>query len=401
MLGRIVKKDEAYHCVIYDKSYPIELDTEDKLNNGDLVQINIRNAKNISKVKKSELIVLQRITLGAKFFNIDESTPLIKRLENRILDLRRPANKTKFILRSAINRTLSKLFDDLGYLNVNTPVIVGPMVEGRVKTFPVNCFGKEAVLTMTKLVHLRYLICSDFQKVYDLSPVFVGGSHNTSSHVAEYYTFDWASSERIDFLSYIKSVDNVLSNLILTLFNLSSSLNLNIDFSFKDLQNDVKEGRVVSYGELMKEYLKTNPNDKDVLKQLHIPNRVVDFSHHRYGNYFWVTEFPIKFKQFYCSTVRRENNEVVLASELWWNGIKVASVNFSDSNYKKTLSRINTLGLMPKNFKVYLNAIKLASFEAHLGSLYIERLMMVLLKIDNMKETIMFPRATRGTVLDP
>ena len=97
----------------------------------------------------------------------------------------------------------------------------------------------------------------------------------------------------------------------------------------------------------------------------------------------------------------KDGRNVVLASELWWNGIKVASISFSNSDYEKTRARIKFLGLDLKNFKVYLNSIQLGSSEAYLGSLYIERLMMVLLNIDNMKETLMFPRAAQGTVLDP
>jgi len=119
------------------------------------------------------------------------------------------------------------------------------------------------------------------------------------------------------------------------------------------------------------------------------------------GPYFWLSEFPENFKQFYCNTSKKNGKSVVQASELWWNGVKSASVSFSNSSYEKTLGRIKLLGLDPNNFKTYLDAIRLGSSEAYLGSLYIERLMMVLLEIDNMKETLMFPRAAQGTVLDP
>ena len=152
---------------------------------------------------------------------------------------------------------------------------------------------------------------------------------------------------------------------------------------------------------MIQQYTNTNINDQEALKQFHIPNRVIIFAHNHYGNYLWITEFPEQFKQFYCDTHKKGDKELVSASELWWNGNKVASVSFSNSDYEKTLSRIRKLGLNPNNFKIYLNAIRLGSLEAYLGSLYIERLMMVVLKIDNMKETILFPRAARGTVLDP
>lgn len=398
MHGRIIKRNNLYYCVIRDKTYPVEMDVDDKINDGDLVQI---NGETIIKIKRSKLVVLKKVSSKAKFIDIDDSTPLFKRLENRILDLRRPINHTKYIIRSEINKTLARLFDDNNYINVNTPLIVGPVIEGRVKTFDIDFFGKDASLTMTKLVHLRYLICADFEKVYDLSPVFVGGRHRTSSHVSEYYTFDWASSEKTEFADHLRYVNKILFELISRLSKFENSSNLSVNLKTKSLLKEIQNVKILTYHKLMQRYIIESPEDKKVLEQYHLPARVIKFAHSLYGRCLWVTEFPEKSKQFYCDTITVDNKDVVSASELWWNSTKVASVSFSNSNHKKTLNRIKMLGLNPKNFKTYLNSIQLASAEAYLGSLYIERLMMVILNIDNMKETLIFPRAAQGTVLDP
>ena len=255
---------------------------------------------------------------------------------------------------------------------------------------------------MTKLVHLRYLICADFEKVYDLSPVFVGGRHKTSEHVSEYYTFDWASSEKSGFDEQLLYVDKVLFELVSRLLKFKDLLNeVKPDLNFEILLNDVKGVKKITYNEMLAQYLAKNPKDTEVLEQYHLPERIISFAHSTHGDYLWVTEFPETFKQFYCDTTEVGGKNVVMSSELWWRGTKVASVSFSGSDHQKTLSRIKMLGLNPKSFKTYLNSIQLASAEAYLGSLYIERLMMVILDLDNMKESLMFPRATQGTVLDP
>jgi len=399
VLGRITKHKGRFYCITRGKTFTVEVDNADKLTNGDLVQIKDKLINKSSTIKRSKIKVLKQIPPKTKFITINESTPLIKRLENRILDLRRQTNQSRFIVRSEINRILQNLFHTSGYTGVNTSLIVGSVLEGRVKTFDIDFFGKEASLTMTKLVHLRYLICSDFGKVFDLSPVFVGGQHKTSSHVAEYYTFDWASSETINFNKHLEFVNEIVSKMLLMLSKSTFDIEVNLDID--TLSKQIKKMRVVPYYELMERYVKANPKDEEVLEQLHLPGKVIDYAHKTYGQYFWLTEFPENFKQFYCDTLEREGKKVVRASELWWNGVKVASVSFSNSNYEKTLGRIKLLELNPENFKTYLNSIQLGSSEAYLGSLYIERLMMVFLKIENMKETLMFPRAAQGTVLDP
>lgn len=399
MLGRIIKSKGRFYCIARGKTLTVEIDNADKLTNGDLVQIEDKLTNNSSTIKRSEIKILKQIPPKAKFITINESTPLIKRLENRILDLRRPINQSRFIVRSEINRILQNLFQTSGYISVNTPLIVGSVLEGRVKTFDIDFFGKEASLTMTKLVHLRYLICSDFGKVFDLSPVFVGGQHKTSSHVAEYYTFDWASSETTDFNKHLGFVNEIVSKMLLMLSKSAFDIEFGLDIG--TLSKQIKKMKVVPYYELMDRYVNANPKDEEVLEQFHLSGKVIDYAHKKYGQYIWITEFPESFKQFYCDTKESGDKTVVQASELWWNGIKVASVSFSNSDYEKSLDRIKFLGLNPKNFETYLNSIQLGSSEAYLGSLYIERLMMVLLKIDNMKETLMFPRAAQGTLLDP
>lgn len=399
MLGRIIKQNNIFYCLIDDKMHSLELDVKDKINNGDLIQINECQPNDI--IKRSSISVLKRLPLKTKIPALTEMSPLHKRLKNRILDLRSSTNHSTFIFRSEINKILANLFNSNDYVNMNTPLIVGSVTEGRVNTFKVDFFGHEASLTMTKLVYLRYLICSDFKKVYDLSPVFVGGKHKTLNHVSEYYTLDWATSEQIDFNEHLQYVDTILSELITKLSQFVKRSNLKINFKFGLLLEEIKDIKILNYTEVMDTYIKTYPEDKDVLKQFHIPARIISFAHNRYGKCFWIVEFPEQFKQFYCDTLRRGNRNVVLSSELWWNNIKIASISFSNSDYQKTFNRIKMLGLNPNNFKTYLKAISLASAEAYLGSLYIERLMMVFLNIDNIKEAQLFPRAQQGAILDP
>jgi aspartyl-tRNA synthetase len=400
MFGRILKRNSLYYCVIRGKTYAVEIDVSDKINNGDLVKIGTR-INTSTPINRSKLKVLKSVSSKAKFISIDDTTPLFIKLKNRILDLRRPINQFRFIIRSEMNRILAQSFDKNNYINVNTPLIVGPVIKGRVKTFDFSFFGESASLAMTKLVYLRYLICSDFEKVYDLSSVFVAGHHNTSKHVAEYYTLDWASSEEVTFDDHLQYVDEILFELVSRLSKLDISANNENNLPAKSLMRDIKNARIITYRELLSEYLKRNPDDKKMLNQFHLPHRIIDFAHKSYGGYLWVKEFPEGFKQFYCDTIKRGNKNVVLSSELWWNNQKVASVSFSNSDYGKTLDRIKILGLNQRDLKTYLNSIRLGSAEAYLGSLYIERLMMAILKIDNMKETLMFPRAAQGTVLDP
>lgn len=125
------------------------------------------------------------------------------------------------------------------------------------------------------------------------------------------------------------------------LLTLSKSvLDIEVDLDTDTLFKQVKKMKVVPYYKLMDSYAKANPKNEEVLEQFHLPGKVIDFAHKKYGQYIWVIEFPESFKQFYCDTKKSGDKTVVQASELWWNGIKVASVSFSNSDYEKSLKRI-------------------------------------------------------------
>jgi len=291
MIGRIAKINNVFYCIVKDKTYPIVLDMKDKIYSGDLVKIDDSDTTIITKIKRSQLVVLKRISPSTQLPAISELTPLNERLENRILDLRSPDNYAKFIVRSEIKKILTKLFNNDGYINADTPLIVGNITEGRVEKFEIDFFGNKALLTMTKLVHLRYLICSDFEKVYDLSPVFVAGRQNTPSHISEYYTFDWATSEQVSFDKYLQSVDIILSELITKLLQFIESVDLKVNFDYELLKKEIKHVKVVTYAELTDQYLEKYPDDRKILEQFHLPKRVISSAHDCYGKCFWVTEF--------------------------------------------------------------------------------------------------------------
>lgn len=397
--GRIQKQGGKFYLLIGSRSFPVR-GSVSKLSNGDLVIVS-ENLLSTGHIAASDLRVSKKSELTDMIQPITpDEMPLHKRLQERVFNLRTSRNHEIFAFRGKFVKLVCDVLDEQSFLLVHTPIILGKSTEGRTKTFKLQFGTKEAFLAMTKLIYLRYLTCADFEKVYDISPVFINAHHTSTDHVSEFYTIDWATTEKFGFNEHINFVNEVLAEVIRRMENFSKFDT--IDFNTlsnlsKALGNDV----VVPYEILLGKYLEKNPEDSEAIKQLHLPSRVIRFGHEEFGPCFWVAEFPEQFKQFYCHTFERNGKKFVSAAELWINGNKVVSSAYSTSDYQETIDRIRLLKLDKLNFSTYLKSIQAASSEAYLGSFYVERLIMALLDIKNMKEVLMFPRAIKGAVLDP
>ena len=403
MIGRISKENGIFYCITGIKKFPILFDSKNKIKNGDLIKINATlNFENkIPKIIRTSEIKIIRSIYKKNIPAINHNTPIHERLKHRIIDLRRPENHLLFTLKNELIKFLRIFFDENGFVEVITPTIVGAMIEGRVEKFKIKFHNKDAFLTMTKLPSLYLLICADFPNVYQTSSLFVAGKQNTRYHVNEFFVLDWATSNNVDLKKQMKFIDNFLNLLINYLVNYTKLEKINLP-EFQNLLSKRKHKNVISYKNLIKKYLNDFPQDEIVKNQLHIPQRVINHISKIIGDYFWVIEFPEKFKQFYCKTNKKNSDDVVvLAGELWWKNIKVASLSISDIDSNKIRKRLKILRLDKKNFKTYLNAVDYASNEAALGSVYLDRLTMILFDLKNIREGILFPRSHKQSVLDP
>lgn len=401
MIGRIHKEKKECYCIIGTKRYSVLLDSKNELRHGDLVEIDFYTEKNIPLKIPSSKIKIKKSASGRQMPNINSSFPLHKRLKHRILDLRNPTNHFIFITRSEISIFFRKFFTERNFIEVNTPTIMGNVSEGNVERFKIDFYGKPAFLTMNRALYLRLLICADFKQIYEFGPVFVSGAHNTPYHVSEFLTFDWATmADNFILEKHIKFIDSVFENLLSYLRDATSTL---YDNEFKHLNKFDQlvipaSPPIITHQDLVKIYLKKFPDDKIIADQRHIPRRVIECGTENLGEYFWVVDFPQNFKQFYCAV--DEDKKTTISAELWWNKAKVASVNLSDSDIKNVKKRLKLLGLEEQNYKTYLKAIDYASSDAVMGSINLERLLMVILGLPNIKETILFPHAKRQNILE-
>jgi nondiscriminating aspartyl-tRNA synthetase len=116
-----------------------------------------------------------------------ESLPT--RLDAAAVSLRHPAVRERFRLMARAVATYRRTLDDLGFVEVHTPKIVGTATESGANVFRIDYFGRDAFLAQSPQLYKQTLV-GVFERVYEVGSVFRAEPHETGRHLAEYVSLD-------------------------------------------------------------------------------------------------------------------------------------------------------------------------------------------------------------------
>lgn len=112
------------------------------------------------------------------------------RLDNRILDLRTPANQAIFRLEAGVCDLFRKSLASRGFVEIHTPKIISAASEGGANVFEVTYFKGTAYLAQSPQLYKQMAIASDFERVYTIGAVFRAEDSNTHRHLTEFVGLD-------------------------------------------------------------------------------------------------------------------------------------------------------------------------------------------------------------------
>ena len=125
------------------------------------------------------------------------------RLDYRYLDLRREDNLLLFECQSYIEQMMREYWYNNGYKEIHTPKISRQAAESGAETFKLDYFGEKACLSQSPQFYKQMTMASNFDKVFEIGPVFRAENSHTSYHATEILMLDCE-------ISWINSVDDVM-----------------------------------------------------------------------------------------------------------------------------------------------------------------------------------------------
>lgn len=138
--------------------------------------------------------VLGRRTTQALPFEVSHSTDAREdiRLAYRFLDLRNPAVKDKIVLRAQIVSELRRLMTEQGFLEISTPILTSSSPEGaRDYIVPSRLYpGEFYALPQAPQQYKQLLMCSGFDKYFQIAPCFRDEDARADRSPGEFYQLD-------------------------------------------------------------------------------------------------------------------------------------------------------------------------------------------------------------------
>lgn len=336
-----------------------------------------------AEIIPKEIKVLSLCKKSVPFKIYAKTLPSIdKRLDIRAVDLRRPKAQALLKIRSCVIKAMRDYLLNQGYIEVNTPKIIASATEGGAALFPLLYYDKEAFLTQSPQLYKEQLVMA-FERVFEVGPAFRAEKSKTPSHLSEFTSFDVEEAyvnykdimdliERIcnEAINYVKrSCDDELKLLNVKLDNLSPPYSrVTYDEAVKILK---EEGIEVTWGDDF------GSIELDVLAK-------------RMKGFYFIVDWPIITKPFYIKPARKKG--LSESFDFMFNEVEIASGGTRISSRKMLEKMLKDKGLKPTSFEFHLKVFDYG-MPPHAGfGLGIERFVMAITRIKNIREVVFFPR---------
>ncbi len=351
--------------------------------------ISQRKAPNGIEIIPLELKVFS-IPIQAPPFMVQNRNPagIDTRLDFRAIDLRRKYLQDIFIIRNNILKYIRNFLSNEKFIEVNTPKIIATASEGGTALFPIFYYEREAFLAQSPQIYKEQLTMA-FEKVFEIGPIFRAEPSRTNRHLSEATSID-IESAFVDYNDIIVLLEKMIQFIIKSLSeddNSKNSPELDIDQKINDNNKPFPR---LKYSELIERFRNIGEKVRwgdDISPQL---IKKLDDDQLN-NNFYFITDWPTAAKPFYVKE-NQDDSKICESFDLMYGSLEISSGSTRISNKEILIDRMKKKGLNLNSFDYHLRIFSYG-VPPHAGcGIGLERLLMTLTKIDNIRDAILYPR---------
>jgi aspartyl-tRNA synthetase len=348
-----------------------KVSTEPKAPNG--IELIPNDFRILSLANKNSPIVIQ----SRKGVGIDT------RLDLRAVDLRRPYLQSIFNIRYSVLNSCREFLRQEGFIEVNTPKIIATATEGGATLFPIFYYDREAFLTQSPQLYKEQLTMA-FENVFEIGPIFRAEPSRTNRHLSEATSID-VEKAYVDY----NDVSEILERMILFLWNEIKDKNKShleylkiqlpdLSFPFKrytysDLIEKLqRSGQSIEWGDDISQQKLSKLDDEDMKL------------------FYFIIDWPTSIKPFYVKP--KPTGTECESFDLMYGDLELSSGSTRIHDKAELIERMKKQGLNIDAFDFHLKVFDYG-MPPHAGfGLGLERLMMSMCGVDNIRDAVLFPR---------
>ncbi|EMR10682.1 aspartate-tRNA(Asn) ligase [Pneumocystis murina B123] len=329
------------------------------------------------------------------------------RLNNRVIDLRTFTNQAIFRISSGICQLFREYLLENNFIEIHTPKIIAAASEGGSNVFKLDYFKGDAYLAQSPQLYKQMLIASDFDRVFEIAPVFRAEDSNTHRHMTEFVGLDL----EMTFYEHYHEVLEMIENLFIYIFKElpkrysdeihiikkqfpSSDFmflkdNKPVRFTFKEIVNLLKEAGIRKNKNGEEYHIDLSTDEERKLGLLIKEQFHVDF--------YSIDKFPLTARPFYTMP-DPENPSLSNSYDFFMRGEEIlsGSQRIHDAEYLQ--KRIKDLNINTIGLENYINSFKFGTAPHGGGGIGLERVLFLYLELGNIRRSSLFPRDPKRLV---
>jgi len=319
-------------------------------------------------------------------------TSIDKRLDWRSLSLRSKKSRAIFKIQAKILQGMQEWLNSNWFQQVFTPSLMGLAAESGSEVFEVKYFNKKAFLRQDPQLHRQLAIAGGIERIYEIGPSWRAEKSHTTRHLCEHRT----CAVELAFIDSEQETMRVEEQVIISAFKRVN----------EDCKNELEELGVkltvprAPFPELKFPHIYKILADmgKEIKEgedlDLEAERLLWKYVQKKYSGaeFYFINKFPFGKKPFY---VRKEDDsEYARSVDLYYKGIEMSSGGQRENRYMELMNAVKLKKLNPESVEWFTKFFKYG-VPTHGGfSLGIERITMVLLELDNVREAVLFARDT-------
>ena len=331
------------------------------------------------------------------------------RLSNRILDLRTATSQSIFRVQSATCNLFRTALDEREFIEIHTPKLQGAATESGASVFQVNYFGRPAFLAQSPQLAKQMAIAADFGRVYEIGAVFRAENSNTHRHLTEYTGLDIEMSIEEHYHEMLETLDAVIKNILKGIY---SKYRREVELIKHQFPSEdivwLDETPIIRFTDGIKmlndsgwrsEEGEMLPLDEDLATRDEI--RLGELVKEQYGtDYYVLDKFPRDARPFYTMP-DAENDKFTNSFDMFIRGQEIVSGGQRIHDPHMLEENMRRVGINPEEMEEYLEGFRWGA-PPHAGAgVGLERIVMLILKLGNIRLTSLFHRDPKSLPAKP
>lgn len=318
----------------------------------------------------------------------------LTRLDNRVMDLRVPANQAIMRLQSAVGRYFRDYLYSKDFVEIHSPKIIPGVSEGGTEVFKLSYFGKDACLAQSPQFYKQMGVIGDLNKVFEIAPAFRAENSNTNRHLCEFTMLD----VEMAFKNHYFEVMDELGEMLNYIFeNLAKNHKRELDViaeqypfvPFKWKSPPLKMNFLEGVKLLNEAGVKQSPTE-DLSSESE--KALGDIVKKKFDTDFYMLYgYPISARPFY-TMLDPKDPKYTNSYDFFMRGEEITSGSQRVHDQKMLIDRMTACGIPLNTAKDYIDSFKYGA-PPHAGcGIGLERIVKLFCGLRNIRKCIMFTR---------